>query len=95
MKVSKKSPKKKVKPNKSGLTGYLVVWRHGMDDIPIGLFADEAEAIRVAKKTSFSAGYKICERLEISCGTPVCFGYVPFTKGVPQEYVIVDRDDNA
>lgn len=90
MKVSKKSPKKKAKPNKSGLTGYLVVWRHGMDNIPIGLFADAAEAIRVV-----SAGYKICERLEISCGTPVCFGYAHFIKGVPQEYVIVDRDDNA
>jgi hypothetical protein len=66
-----------------------------MDDIPIGLFADEAEAIRAAKKTSFSAGYKICERLDISCGTPVCFGYVPFIEGVPQGYLIVDRNDDA
>lgn len=66
-----------------------------MDDIPVGLFATEAEAERCAQTMSFKRGYAICRALGIDCSTPVCFCYVPFKDGVAQDIHFVNREDDA
>lgn len=107
MKTTKKKKtitktKKKAAPHKkrstafkSGLSGFAVIWRHTMDDIPIGLYADEKDAVRVAEKITFKAAYKIARGLDINCSTPVCFGYVKFVKGQAKNFINVDREDDA
>lgn len=87
--------KKRSTAFKSGLSGFAVIWRHTMDDIPVGLYADEKDAIRAAEKITFKAAYKIARDLDIDCSTPVCFGYVEFVKGQAKNLVIVDRKDDA
>jgi hypothetical protein len=78
-----------------GLTGYLVVWRHTMDDLPIGLFKTKTAAIKAAKTTSFRAGYATAKKLDIDCRTPVCFAVIAFDFGKPTKLTIVDRADDA
>lgn len=87
--------KKRSTAPKSGLSGYLVIWRHTMDDIPVGLYADEKEAIKVAKTMTWKQGYDAARRLDIDCSTPVCFAYTTFKAGVASNFVVVDRKDNA
>ena len=95
--VSKKkatpAKKRSVAP-KSAMSGFVVLWRHQMDDVPIGLYADLDDAISVAKSVSFKAAYKIAKQMGIDCSTPICFGYVPFTNGVGQDFVYVPRKDD-
>lgn len=79
---------------KSGLDGYLVVWRHTMDDVPVGLFANKEEALKVAKTMSFKSGYNTAGRLGIDCSTPICFVVVPFVRGAAQEIAHVQRTDD-
>lgn len=78
-----------------GLTGHLVVWRHTMDDVPVGLFKTKKDAIIAAKKTSFRAGYAAAKKLDIDCRTPVCFAVIGFDNGSPTEMLVVDRPDDA
>lgn len=80
---------------KSGMTGYLVLWRHTMDDIPVGLFADRAEAIKVAKTMRRAEGRKITELLDIDCDTPICFTVVQFENSKPVDIIGVYRKDDA
>jgi hypothetical protein len=94
--------KKKAVPRKkrstaptSGLSGYLVVWRHTLDDIPVGLYATEQDAIKVAKTMTWTQGYLRARRLNIDCSTPVCFAYTVFKNGAATDFVIVDRKDDA
>ena len=77
------------------LTGYLVLWRHTMDDVPLGLFRTKEAAMEAAKKTSFRAGYAAAKKLDIDCRTPVCFAVIGFDNGKPTEMFIVDRPDDA
>lgn len=97
-KSAKRKPaaSKRVKPAKArGLSGYLVVWRHTMDDVPLGLYANEKDAKKMAEKTTFKQGYAIARRLGIDCGTPVCFAYTVFKDGVATDLVFVTRKDDA
>jgi hypothetical protein len=80
---------------KSGLSGYLVVWRHTMDDVPVGLFADEKSAIKAAKTMTWKQGYAAARRMNIDCSTPVCFAYAAFENGVATAFTVVDRKDDA
>lgn len=79
----------------AALSGYLVVWRHTMDDVPLGLFRTKEAAMEAAKKTSFRAGYAAAKKLDIDCRTPVCFAVIGFDNGKPTEMFIVDRPDDA
>lgn len=90
-----KSKPKAAKVVSPGLSGYLVVWRHTMDDVPLGLFSTKKEATEAAKKTSFRAGYAAANKLDIDCRTPVCFAVIGFDNGKPTEMIIVDRPDDA
>ena len=78
-----------------GLTGYLVVWRHTMDDVPVGLFKTKTEALAAANTTSFRAGYAAAKKLDIDCRTPVCFAVIEFDHGKPTEMITIDRPDDA
>lgn len=96
MKTTKSITKNKKKTAaKSGLSGYLVIWRHTMDDIPVGLYATEADAIKAAKTMTWKQGYAAARRMNIDCTTPVCFAYTVFKNGVATDLVIVDRKDDA
>ena len=77
------------------LSDYLVVWRHTMDDVPLGLFRTKARALACAKKISFSAGYAVARKLGIDCRTPVCFAVIKFDNGGATEMTVIDRDDDA
>jgi hypothetical protein len=79
----------------SGLSGYLVIWRHTMDDVPLGLFKTMKAAVAAAKKTSFRAGYATAKKLDIDCRTPVCFAVIGFDNGKPTEMIVIDRPDDA
>jgi len=86
--------KKRSAASNSGMTGYLVVWRHTMDDVPVGLFATSAEAFKVAETMSRAAGRKITRLLHIDCDTPICFTVVAFENGKPVDIVGVERKDD-
>jgi hypothetical protein len=77
------------------VSGYLVVWRHTMDDVPVGLFRTKTAALEAAKKMSFRAGYAVAKKLDIDCRTPVCFTVIGFDNGKPAEIIVVDRADDA
>jgi hypothetical protein len=82
-------------PLKSELSGYLVVWRHTMDDIPIAFFSDEAAAYKFAEKVSWRDSYKRAKQLDIDCSTPVCFAVCTFEKGLSTRFEFVARKDDA
>lgn len=86
--------KKRRAAPKSGMSGYLVIWRHTMDDVPVGLFADRAEAVKVAKTMSHRAGNAIATRIEFAVSTPVCFIVVQFDAGKAVDFFPVDRKDD-
>jgi hypothetical protein len=79
----------------NGLDGYLVVWRHTMDDVPVGLFKTKEAAIEAAEKMSFRVANACAKRLDIDCRTPVCFAVVSFAFGQPGQMIIVDRNDDG
>lgn len=91
----KTAPRKQRSAAKSGLSGYLVIWRHTMDDIPVGLYATEADAIKAAKTMTWKQGYAAVRAMNMNCTTPVCFAYTVFKNGVATDLVIVDRKDDA
>jgi hypothetical protein len=76
------------------MSGYLVIWRHTMDDIPIGLFADYDEAYKFACTISQKNGYEIAKKLDIDCSTPVCFAICSFVSGAPSYFEFVTRKDD-
>jgi hypothetical protein len=86
--------KKRSAALKSGMTGYLVIWRHTMDDVPVGLFADRAEAFTVAQTMSKRAAGAAAIRLGFEVSTPVCFTIVHFEKGKAVDFLSVDREDD-
>lgn len=74
---------------------YMVVWRHGMDDVPIRLCRSRDKAFDLAISVPFSTGYKIAGQLRIDCSTPVCFAVYEFFEGRPTAIHIVEREDDA
>jgi len=100
-KTKKTITKKKAAPrktrsaaHKSGMTGYLVIWRHTMDDVPVGLFADSSEAFKVAKTMSRRTAGAAAMRLGFEVSTPVCFIVVQFEAGKAIDFRDIDRDDD-
>jgi hypothetical protein len=98
---TKTNSKKKATPSKkrsvarkSAMSGYVVLWRHTMDDVPIGLYASEDDAMQFAETCSFRRAYKITRDMGIDCSTPICFGIVPFVNGVAQDFLYVPREDD-
>lgn len=79
----------------NGLDGYLVIWRHTMDDVPVGLFKTEKAALEAAQNMRFKTGYACAKRVDIHCSTPVCFAVVPFKFGQPGSMRFVTRPDDA
>ena len=79
---------------KSGMTGYLVIWRHTMDDVPVGLFADRAEAFKVAQTMSQRNAGAAAMRLGFEVSTPVCFIVVQFEDGKAVDFLDIDRKDD-
>ncbi len=79
----------------AGLDGYLVIWRHTMDDVPVGLFKTEQAALEAARNMRLQTGYACAKRVDIDCRTPVCFAVVPFKSGQPGSMRIVTRPDDA
>lgn len=66
-----------------------------MDDIPVGLYATEKDAVKAATTMTTKQAYAIARRLEIDCSTPVCFGYAVFKNGAATNLIIVTRKDDA
>lgn len=91
----KTAPRKQRSAAKSGLSGYLVIWRHTMDDIPVGLYATEQDAIKAATTMTWKQGYAAARRMNINCTTPVCFAYATFESGAATAFTVVDRKDDA
>jgi hypothetical protein len=85
--------KRSVAP-KSAMSGYLVIWRHTMDDVPVGLFSDRDEAFKVAKTMSRRSAKATADILGFEVSTPVCFTVVHFEKGKAVDFLSVDRDDD-
>lgn len=75
-------------------SGFLVIWRHGMDDVPISFHATEAEAVKAAETTLITEGYTTAAILGIDCSTPVCFAVVEFQDGVPTRMFVTPRHDD-
>ena len=65
-----------------------------MDDVPVGLFADRAEAFTVAQTMSKRAAGAAAIRLGFEVSTPVCFTIVHFEKGKAVDFLSVDREDD-
>lgn len=86
--------KKRSAASKSGLSGYLVIWRHTMDDVPVRLFADQKEAFKVAKAMSRRAAATTATRIGFEVSTPVCFIIVKFEDGKAVDFYDVDREDD-
>lgn len=93
--VTKKSALGRDYQKKHALSGYLVIWRHTMDDVPVGLFKTYDAACHAAKSMSRRAGYAAAKKLDIDCATPVCFAVVEMTNGKPTEIMFVNRPDDA
>lgn len=98
---TKTNSKKKATPAKkrsvvpkSAMSGFVVFWRHQIDDVPIGLYANRDDALHVAKSVSFKTAYKIAKQMGIDARTPVCFGYVEFINGAGDHFVYVPRKDD-
>jgi hypothetical protein len=81
-------------PTPTGLSGYLVIWRHTMDDVPLGLFSSADAALQFAMTVTFDAAYATARKLDIDCSTPVCFAVVPFESGLPTEIAPINRPDD-
>jgi len=93
---TKKTARSLGRQKKSNVTGpYLVIWRHTMDDVPVGLFSTLPAALDAAKSMSFRADYTVAKKLDIDCRTPVCFAVIEFDKGKPTEMLVIDRADDA
>jgi hypothetical protein len=95
--VSKKkatpAKKRSVAP-KSAMTGYVVIWRHTMDDVPLSLFSDRAEAIKVASTMTRRSAQAAAYKLGFEVSTPLGFTVVHFEKGKAVNFLSVERDDD-
>lgn len=67
----------------SPMNGYLVLLRHTMDDLPIGLFATFDEAKAFATKHGPDPTDAEREVFHTDCSTPIYMCIVPFAAGFP------------
>lgn len=63
------------------MNGYLVVLRHGFDDLPLFLTESEAQAITVANGTLEDDGAHIKKMLSIDCDTAASVYIYEFKNG--------------
>lgn len=71
------------------MNGYLVLLRHEMDDLPIGLFATYNEAKAFAVEHGPDPTDDEREVFYTDCSTPLYTCVVPFVDGVPVDVNIV------
>lgn len=57
---------------------WLVLLSHTLDDLPLRLFADEAEAIAYADRVEPADGESVCKVLRIDATTPICVKVLKF-----------------
>jgi hypothetical protein len=74
------------------MNGYLVLLRHTMDDLPIGLYADRDEALLECGRIGGSPDNgmptkEIRDVYETDCSTPVSVCVVRFVNGKPVEVI--------
>lgn len=69
------------------MNGYLVLLHHTMDDLPVRLVSDKAEAVRIAKQLDFEPSPEIRDVYYTDCSTPVCITVVEFRHGEPVQKV--------
>lgn len=80
----------------TGLSGYLVVWRQPLDDIPVGLFRTKEAAVEYAEKTSFRVGADAASRLRLSTPRSIGrFAVVTFDNGKPTDMFLAVREYDA
>lgn len=76
------------------MNGFVVLLCHGMDDIPVGLFATEQEAIDFGLTVDPMPTPEITDLIERDATTPINVQFVEFVDGVPTRMVIIkDFDD--
>lgn len=71
------------------MNGYLVLLRHCMDDIPVGLYANEKDAEEAAMRHGWDATHEEQGVLELDCDTPCNISIVRFMGGRPVKLRIV------
>lgn len=62
---------------------YLVLLRCNMDELPVRLFEDKAEAVQFAKTFDADAAIAAWEKLDWSTSDPVFVAVVTFKEGIP------------
>lgn len=65
------------------MNGYLVLLRHGMDDLPIGLFDTQGRADQFASTVEPMPTEAIRSLYGTDCSTPCCVEIVEFANGLP------------
>lgn len=73
---------------------YLVIERHTMDDLPIGLFETRAEAVKFAAEFTEPQSEKTVDRLGFDCTTPCNISIVRFRGSRPQSMSCVRSYDD-
>jgi hypothetical protein len=71
------------------MNGYLVVLRHEMDDLPVGLFATQKEAAKCAANLDEMPTTFIRDFYQTDCSTPCSVAIVKFSDGEPWQFETV------
>ncbi len=69
------------------MNGYLVIYSHGMDDLPIRLCRDLAEATEFADKVTIESDEHIQQLFGVECCTPCGVQIVEFVNGEPTRVI--------
>ena len=78
------------------MNGFLVVLRHMMDDLPVGLFETRAEAVAYAKAISPMPGEWDKAVFNIECQTPISVFVAEFRDCFAKSFVMVrDFEDEG
>lgn len=75
------------------MNAFLAALRHTMDDIPLRLFATEAEAWHFAAGVGTNDGEREKDLLVIDASTPVCVAVYTFEAGLLSSCTIVKSFD--
>lgn len=74
---------------------YLVNLCHGMDDVPMGLFADRDLAFEFANSIGWDVPEEMLQRLELpACSTPCVITVTTFNESSPISRVVVRNFDD-
>jgi len=78
------------------MNGFLLLLRHSMDDIPVGLFKTYAQALTESAKRKWLLSAAEERLFVINPTTPMSIAIVEFRSGKAQKMTIVrDCDDNS